>query len=134
MLDFKKYFEEEYRYTLYNVDFKIIENEPGKELTAQILDNIETEIKENILYIKFVREVSFVPEAVFSLEVAFLVMLTIKDGMHDKVAEIDWKKELTEQPDNPYFSNVIARTAGLIANISSSYGQMPLMTPPILIK
>lgn len=135
MLDFKKFFNNEYEFTLKKAMYDWIEvDHSTNDLRIKVDDHIKWDIIGDRLEVTFSRDVGFIPKSLYTIGVVFCFGLTFRD---DTVAveakEIDWGKEFVEQA-NPYLENIISRASFLIASITSSYGQKPLITPPSFIK
>ena len=135
MIDFKKYFNDEYQFTLKNAAYSWIENSnQGAEMELTVSDTIDATVQEASLEVIFQREVYFKPEALFSIGVSFVVTLTFRDkSLADEAKSVNWSKELAEN-ENPYLGNVVSRASHLIAMLTSSYGQQPLVTPPSVVR
>lgn len=130
MLNFNDYFEDEYQFSLKDVSYKKIECEEAfSSYELKIADTLQTELKENTLSITFARDIHFEPKSFFKLRVAFDILLHLRDTVRKTDDEIDWEQELLKNP-NPYLGNVVSRASHLIAEITASYGQQPLITPP----
>lgn len=130
MLNFKDYFKDEYQFSLKDVSYTKIERvDELAEFELKITDAINTELDGDNLKITFSREIYFEPESMFKLKVVFEVILHLNEGVNEKVTSVDWEKELLNNP-NPYLGNVVSRISHLIADITASFGQQPLITPP----
>ncbi|MBQ6850561.1 MAG: hypothetical protein IJN77_05940 [Oscillospiraceae bacterium] len=135
MIDFNKYFNDEYQFTLKNAAYSWLENNgQDVELELNISDTINTAIVGKHLEVTFQRKAFFKPEALYAIDVCFSFTLTFRnDNLADEAKSINWSEALVEN-DNPYLGNVISRTSYLIATLTSSYGQQPLVTPPSIIR
>ena len=135
MLDFNKYFNEEYQFALNNVSYAWIEsNNKEAGLEINIRDKIDTDIQDKNLKATFERKVYFNPEALFTITVTFAFTLKFRESVNiEEIKSINWSDALIENA-NPYLSNIISRTSSLIAALTSSYGQQPLITPPNIIR
>lgn len=130
MLNFKDYFQDEYQFALKNISYTKIESADNlAEFELKITDAINTKLDGNDLKIAFSREIFFEPESMFRLKVAFEVILHLIEGNKEKATGMNWEKELVSNP-NPYLGNVVSRISHLIADITASFGQQPLITPP----
>lgn len=130
MFNFDNFFEDQYQFTLSNVAYSKIDTETeNAEYEVQISDNIETTAKGRELYVTFKRDVFFQPSSMFSLSVSFDLLLHFIEGAEKEAADVNWCKEFIENP-NPFLGNVTSRVSHLIAEITSSFGQQPLITPP----
>lgn len=135
MLDFKKYFLDEYQFTLKKATYTWIEaNGHDGGLDLNIADGIISTAHDRSLEVTFERKVFFNPEALYSIEVVFAFTLTFKDTVEaEEIEKINWSQELAET-DNPYLGNVVSRTSNLIGMLTASYGQQPLITPPNIVR
>lgn len=95
-------------------------------------DKLETkEISENKLQVSITRSLVFDPDDLYTLSVTYVAVLKFK---------ADRKEELKALSDNLskdllnygqfFMSNIMARMSLLISEITSSYGQPPVVTPP----
>lgn len=135
MENLSQYFEREHQFYLNCVEYKRIEELSGEEeseVTLNCTDNISatvhgTESVDVILS----RRLSFDPEQIFSLEVSFGAHLVFNK---EKAKEINWHEiELAaEFRKNGEFvlQNLSSRISLLVAQITSSFGQTPLILPP----
>ena len=131
MFNYNDYFYDEYQYALKKVRYDFIDtNYDTEQRELNISDSISTESIENKLKISFVRNVYFEPEQIYKISVEFTAILTFKDGKDSET--LNWN-ELFSENENPYFSNIISRASNVIANLTSSYGMDPLITPPVLL-
>ena len=130
MFNYNEYFEEQYQFLLKEVYYKSIDNnEQIQEIDLKISDTITTDVVNKHLKILFAREVFFIPSALYNIKVIFEINLPFKDNYDTKEINVNWNNELINNP-NPYLYNVVSRASNMIANITSSYGQQPLITPP----
>lgn len=135
MIDFNKYFNDEYQFTLKNAAYTWVENNgQGGELELNISDTINATIQGKHLEVSFQRKAFFKPEALYSIDVSFAFTLTFRDdSLAAEARNVNWSEALVEN-ENPYLGNVISRASYLIATLTSSYGQQPLVTPPNVIR
>ena len=99
-------------------------------------DNINVEIKSNSgVKIIVTRSLYFAPEEIFRLSVAFGADLKFEP---QKVNEYNWNEiNLADEfRDNGAFvtDNLMSRISLLIAQITSSFGQQPLLLAPVVAK
>lgn len=135
MIDFNKFFNDEYQFALKNAAYSWIENvAPGTELELNISDTINATPQGKHLEVVFQRKAFFSPEALYSIDISFSFTLTFRnDSLADEAKSINWSEALVKN-ENPYLANVISRASYLIATLTSSYGQQPLVTPPNIIR
>lgn len=131
------YFLPEQEFYLKNVEYKKIEKViPESEYVLNCIDNLEVNVNEKRgVQVIATRKLKFDPEELFSLTVTFGANLKFCE---DKKAELKWTEiNLAEEfRDNGQFvlGNLMSRISLLIAEITSSYGQPPLMLPPSIGK
>lgn len=132
-MNFKECFTDEYQYSLKSIDYKTIESQ---EIFDTIELNCSDEINsiniENGLELTFSRKVFFIPKCMYELTVTYSVKLFYVDN----TKEINCEELLDnlKNEENVYLSNIISRASLLISDITSSYGQNPVITPPVFIK
>lgn len=133
IVNLEKYFLPEHTFYLNEVNYKIIEGDiSGNELNCT--DNLNVTVNENDeVRILFTRALKFNPESVFELSVSFGALLKFNDTNKH---EIDWHNiNLAEEfKENGMFvlQNLISRSSLLIAEITSSFGQSPIILPPMI--
>lgn len=132
-MNFKECFTDEYQYSLKSINYKTIESQ---EIFDTIELNCSDEINsiniENGLELTFSRKVFFIPKCMYELTVTYSVKLFFVDN----TKEINCEELLDnlKNEENVYLSNIISRASLLISDITSSYGQNPVITPPVFIK
>lgn len=129
------YFEEEQDIFLDKVEYSRIEDKPQAdtdEITLVCQDSINIAIEDNDVTIIIKRTVKFDPAMIFNIVVAFGANLKF----NEKKNEIDWNEiDLTEEfRINGRFitTQLMSRISLLVSQITSSYGQQPLVLPPNL--
>lgn len=134
MIEFNKYFNDEYQFTLKEVIYSRVEEEAATgRLDITIKDDLSSTIDGNRLEVEFCRSVFFTPEALYRTSVKLGCTLTFRNNIKENVADINWSEELIKS-DNPYLPNIVSRASYIIATLTSSYGQQPLVTPPNLLQ
>lgn len=112
---------------------RIEKNETTQEYLLNCIDNLETIVKEDKVNLIVRRSVRFEPKEIFELTVSFGVVLKIKK---DKMNEYDWSSinlaEEFQANGNFVLDNIMSRITMLIAEITSSYGQNPIIVPPVI--
>lgn len=138
MIDFHKYVLPDQEYSLDVVDYHRIDGESNGNTDPDFVlsDSISADIIDNKqLKINFQRRLFCEPEGVFSLHVSFTTIFTLDPETKD---EVDWSKvNIAEEIVNygeGLLTNIVSRTSLLISQITSSFGQLPIMTPPTLAK
>lgn len=126
------YFVPEQEFYLDKVCYNRI-NKSGKikEYSLNCIDNIEAEVNGDIVKLTVRRLLKFDPEEVFELSVSFGVILKFNE---EKKNDYDWTNmDLAEEfRENGQFvlKNLMNRISLLIAEITSSFGQTPIILPP----
>lgn len=137
MIDFQKTFENNYQFYLKDIDYNAISVGPISEkidvsLNDELSFNFNYENKAFDFEVR--RTVSFTPNALYQLSVSFGAKLIIREDAPE-LKNIDWNDEFKS---NSICINLIqslmARISVLISQITSSYGQNPLVTPPNFIR
>lgn len=92
-------------------------------------------IDNNRLAVFATRNLQFSPDDLFELSVTFCVVLTLADPEKAK-QDFDGVDLAVEFSRNGQFAlaNIFTRLSSLIANITASYGQPPIMTPPVFVQ
>ena len=128
-----EYFKPNYEIFLDKIKYNRIETANAfikKEIFLTCQDNINAGLSENEIRIILSRTLVFNPEGIFSLTVSFGATLSFSD----KKDEYDWSKiniaeEFKENGDF-IIAQLMSRISLLIGQITSSYGQQPLILPP----
>ena len=106
-------------------------NEKVIEYSLNCTDNIVVELHENIVKLTVKRLLTFEPEEIFELSVSFGAILKFNG---EKKGDYDWAHiNLAEEfRENGQFvlGNLMSRISLLIAEITSSFGQSPIVLPP----
>lgn len=127
------YFVAEQEYYLDKITYdRIDENSQVREHLLNCIDSVDVDIiNENTVRVTVERALKFSPEEMFNLTISFGALLKFNE---EKKADYDWEKiDLMEEfRENGQFvlSNLITRISLLIAEITSSFGQMPIISPP----
>ena len=132
-----EYFLPEQAFYLHKVVYDRLDNVMAKEeFSLNCEDNINVEVSDNNeVKVIVTRSLKFEPEEMFQLTVAFGADLKIDP---QKAHEYKWHEiNLAEEfRDNGNFvtANLMSRITLLIAQITSSFGQQPLILPPNVAK
>ncbi len=127
-----EYFKEPQEFYLDKVSYRRIETEnPIQSYYINCADKIEVFLQEDRVRITVERTLTLEPKAKFELAVSYGAILKFDD---DKKHEYDWKKInlAKEFQENGEFvlSNLMSRMSLLIAEITASFGQTPIVLPP----
>lgn len=127
------YFLPEQEFYLHSISYERIEKSIDDEKhSLNCIDNIQADVynKEKVRII-VTRTLNFEPEEMFSLSVSFGAILKFN---HQKCDDYDWHNinVADEFKNNGGFvtRNLMSRISLQIAQITSSFGQMPLILPP----
>ena len=125
-------FNKEYQFYLESINFHRIEaDNPSNQIQLNCEDHVKSSVSNRTVNLNLTRTVSFTPENLFSLAITFGAILTIKE---DKYQDYDWKTiNLADEfrhNGNFVMDNLMSRITLLIAEITSSFGQHPLILPP----
>ena len=133
----KDYFEPSQEIFLDSISYNKIENTevyPEKDIFLICQDNVRASIEASGVKILLTRSLTFDPNVLFHLSVTFGTLLKFNKKKND----IDWEKlDLAEEfRENGEFatSQLMNRISLLIGQITSSFGQQPIMLPTSLIK
>ncbi len=132
-----EYFRPEQEIYLDSIIYKRIDVTNDNEirdiaLTCQ--DNVKASVNENGVKVILTRNLVFSPEMMFNLSISFGANLRF----NERRSEHDWTKiniaeELIKNGDF-ITAPLMSRVSLLIGQITSSYGQQPLMLNPFLVK
>ena len=128
------YFEDEQGFYLDTVHYnRIDKKDQAEEYSLKCIDNIEAVAEEDAVRLTVKRVLKFEPEEIFELSVSYGAVLKIKE---EKKKSFTWEKiDLVEEfRENGQFvlGNLMSRISLLIAEITSSYGQPPIILPPVI--
>ena len=129
----EQYFEKDYQFYLYRIKFDRIDStEDVGEVSLNCRDSISVVVNndEGVTLI-ITRKMYFDPNVLFELEVSFGVDLKF---IQEKKTEVEWDNVdlASEFKKSGEFvlQNIMSRMSLLIGQITASFGQAPLMTPP----
>ena len=136
MTMFNEYFTGDCSISLENVKYEKI-NEFEGNVTLEIKDDFK--IKKNTINSSAVeliisRKLSFIPRSLVDITVSFGVGLELNEKYkgNNALDEDTLKNELFTE-DNLITSIVMSRISLLISQLTSSYGERPIVTPPSFI-
>ena len=131
------YFKPELEIFLDSLSYKRIESEnknTEKEFTLLCKDNIKTEVKGEGIRIIVTRILEFDPEEFFTLSVVFGADLKFNERKTEvKWDELNIADEFRENGDF-VTAQLMSRMSLLIGQITSSFGQQPIIPPLALAK
>lgn len=130
------YFLPEQEFYLQNITYDRIENTTNSENhTLNCLDNISVDTNDEAVKITVTRTLKFEPEELFSLTVSFGAILKFnpQNKSEYKWREINMAEEFRYNGDF-VIGNLMQRITLQIAQITSSFGQSPIILPPRVSK
>lgn len=133
MFNYNDYFEDQYQFSLDNVTFNSINAAVSKPIDLKITDSFIPIVLNDGISVKYSRHLHFEPAAVFDIVVSLNFRLKAKPDKTADLPSINWSVALKDESANIYWSNIISRASNIIANLTSSYGQAPIITPSILL-
>lgn len=128
------YFLPKQEFYLDNISYRRLEKQTkANEYVLNCVDNISAKIDGDIVRLTVERVIKFEPKDIFDLSITFGVILKFNN---DRKKEIDWEKidlaEEFKENGNFVLSNLISRISLLVAEITSSFGQPPILLVPQL--
>ena len=135
-MDINQYIEPRQQTFLSNVEYRLLELvASGSKNVINVADNLEARFLDpKHIKLTLTRKLTFNPAGLFELSVSFGTILTLRE---DSYYLVDWKtydvaEEIVRNSKN-IINPLAARISLLIAEITSSYGQNPIVTPPTVI-
>lgn len=128
-----EYFLQEQEFYLQNISYNRINKYVNKEeYSLNCIDNIQVDVNDNEgVRITVTRSLHFEPEELFILSVSFGAILRF---VEDRKSEYNWHEINLAEEFRNYgafaTNNLMSRISLLIAQITSSFGQLPLILPP----
>lgn len=138
MIDFVACFLPTFEFSLNDIRYKKLDisNSDSSEKQLNCIDTIKAELVDpRHVRVEFTRELNFSTQDIFELSVTFGALYTTNE---DSDQNIDWDNidisaELLKS-GAPVLNVLTSRISLLISQITSSYGQPPVVTPPTLIQ
>ncbi|OKZ95467.1 MAG: hypothetical protein BHV90_22750 [Clostridiales bacterium 42_27] len=132
--NFSGYFENKHDIFLEDISYSRLETNITTDCSLNCTDNINAQLIENQgIKLVVTRALEFEPESIFSMKVAFGAKLYFKE---DKMKAFDWSQlNLAEEfRENGDFviNELMSRITLMIAQITASFGQVPLILPPLI--
>ena len=135
-MDINQYIEPRQQTFLSNVEYRLLELvASGSKNVINVADNLEARFLDpKHIKLTLTRKLTFTPAGLFELSVSFGTILTLRE---DSYYLVDWKtydvaEEIARNSKN-LINPLAARISLLISEITSSYGQNPIVTPPTII-
>ena len=132
--NFSGYFENKHDIFLEDISYSRLETNITTDCSLNCTDNINAQLIENQgIKLVVTRALEFEPESIFSMKVSFGAKLYFKE---DKMKAFDWSQlNLAEEfRENGDFviNELMSRITLMIAQITASFGQVPLILPPLI--
>lgn len=130
-----EYFNGSYSLYLDKVEYvRISEND--EEVALNIKDDIEIKLHDKFQGIEgiIIRKLSFEPRSLFEITVSFGVFLEFNDKYKEnEIVDIEEiKKEFIDE-QSAIINIIMSRISLLISQLTSSYGERPIVTPPSIM-
>lgn len=135
MLDFSKVFKSSYKLYLDSISYQSIPASPEVvRINVKLKDEVLFSLQDDsALKMTVRRSLIFDPDVVYNLSVAYAVVFDFKDGLDFDKTSVNWEEILQDVPEyQGIIDALMCRISLLIAQISSSGGQNPLVTQPCL--
>lgn len=127
-------FQHEYQYTLESISFQQQDGETKPcTVNLEAADSVEIN-RRNSNGIRFVvkRSIRFSPNILFSMSICFSATLQMRPSADRDLPDAELINLVCEDKAS-FLPNLLSRIALLCAEITSIYGQQPLVFPPTLI-
>lgn len=133
-MKFDEIFESNYECGLHCITFSTLPSPTcASDVQLQLKDTVTVSEKTTQnLYLTIERVLEFTPPSLFDMKISYSVVLSFKQSNSSCYTEKQFEEYFSSQ-NNPVFSSVFSRISSLIAQITGSSGQAPIITPPILI-
>ena len=130
-----EYFSNDYEFYLDKVEYiHKKKTHTTSEYVLNCLDKLETnEISDEQLEVKVTRSLAFSPDHLYNLNVTFVAVLSYNMDKKKELEELssDLSKDLISNGQF-FLSNIMSRISLLISDITASYGQPPVISPPVI--
>lgn len=134
-MNFMEVFNKNYSYFLHEINYRVI-------TVGAIKDKVDISVRDYLdfsmldkshLQIIVKRKVEFQPNLVYELSVSFGAVLELINE-HEHADNFDWEKEFKNSAEGlSVIQGLLTRVSLQIAQITSSYGLNPVVTPPNLL-
>lgn len=137
MKDYSAYFLPTFEYSLEQVNYKRLDTvDSSDEKQLNCTDKLRNMlIDEKHVSFEFTRELHFSSNDLFALSVTFSAVYTLNENDH---GDIDWNSSEVAKDilhsNSTFLNMLITRASLLISQLTSSFGQAPIITPPTSIR
>ena len=130
---FKEYLNNKVEIGLYNISYQYHTGE-YEEIKVNYLDKINPIVdSESTFMIIASWDITFEPENPFDLSVSYFIRFSLKDEFMGKINLEDFKiNELIKENPEEFIEDEMDRVSLLVAQITSSFANSPLITIPAL--
>ena len=106
-------------------------NEEVKLTVKDYFEIIDKEYASDNVEFKISRNLSFEPKSLVDINVCFSVVLKVDDKYKDS-SELDYELIRNEMlsEDSAFMPIIMSRISLIISQLTSSYGERPIITPP----
>lgn len=130
MIRFYDYFSENYKYTMYSLNYKKIETDKAGNFNLLADDHLTIEKQERHLCCYYTRRLYFEPENIFSIEVTYKILFSINERRDiSSLTEQEILESLYHDALES-FDQVAAHMSLVVAQTLSSGNHEPIILPP----
>ncbi|MCI8349294.1 MAG: hypothetical protein HFE74_07685 [Firmicutes bacterium] len=129
-----EYFDAQQEFYLDKVSYSRIETKAqAQQHLLNCVDRIDADVNEDVVKLSVNRTIKFEPKEIFELTVKYGVILKLKK---EKINEYRWNEinladEFAKNGDF-VLQNIMSRMTLLISEITASFGQPPIILPPLI--
>lgn len=134
-MNIRDFFSPTYEFYLDNIDYTHkTKSSTTTAYTLNCVDNLSAQmISDSTLQVKITRKLEFTPDDLYSLSVTFIVLLQIVDEKNEELASLENLSMELVKGGHFFLSDIMSRISALISDITASFGQPPVVTPPSLV-
>ena len=126
--NFSEYFENQHDIFLEDISYSRLGTDVVADCSLNCTDNINAQVIENQgIKLVVTRALEFEPTSIFSMKIAFGANLYFKE---DKIKAFDWSE--INLAEDFIINELMSRITLMIAQITASFGQVPLILPPLI--
>ncbi|SEA06405.1 hypothetical protein SAMN04515656_10357 [Eubacterium aggregans] len=129
---FNEHFKENYRFALKNINYQKNDIDTKEKIELLCNDDVDIEISNDYVNITLTRTLVADPVKLFEIMVAFEVILFFIDGDQNNLDQSEIEERLINE-ESDLLDDIAGRISLLIAQITSSYGNPPIVTPPVIM-
>lgn len=133
MINFYDYFSEDYRYTLYSIQYNKIENNFEGNLVLSATDEIAVEPDNGQLACLYTRTLQFEPQDVFFLRITYKIIFDVKEKANISTLTAEEIHASLYENAIESLGQVAARMSFVTAQVLTSGNHEPILMPPVII-